>query len=374
MPPSSPTKFSAVPLFERPADQDAQSPLAANVNRVVNIAPDGLGECPVWDSRTQSLYWIDIVNQTLSAAYLGSATPKSMPNSGASTAVGVAWLSSILPHVCRFVLPHDAIGFVAITEKPHVLCLGSNNGLFLFDTRVGKVVSRGADPEPLLARNRFNDGKVGPGGRLYAGTMQMKIMPNDIREKGSGKFYRIDAFANAKPQVVEAVGNTTVSNGLGWTNDDKHFFHVDTDNSILNKFDYDPATGEISNRRPLRDLETRLDGLCTDKDGHVWVAVLDKAEVQKLDKNTGETLAVVSVPGAKLVTSCAFGGPRNSLLFITTAAGTTADAITDTKKKDPMTLSGHLFVADVHSAGRPSIPFKLDALESSKTTDVKSKL
>jgi sugar lactone lactonase YvrE len=356
-------QYKAVPLFAPPVDGEA--PLTAKENRCVNIAPDGLGESPVWDHRVQTLYWIDIVTQTLTAAYLGSATPSKSPNSGASTEVAVAWLSSILPSISRFVLPADSIGFVAPTEKQHVLVAGSNNGLFLFDTRIGKIVARGPHPERGFARHRFNDGKVGPAGRLYAGTMQMKLYATDKRDDGSGRFYRIDAFAGAEPQVVDAVGPTTVSNGLDWSPDRTAFYHVDTPTKRVCKYDFNEHSGTITNGRVLRDLGERVDGMCVDSEGHLWAAMLDRSEVHRLDHNSGETLAVVQVPGVKLVTSCCFGGPKMSLLFITTAAGTTADAVADTRKASDY-ISGHIFVADVGVRGQKMTPFNLEHAPKAK--------
>ena len=351
--------FTATPLFTQAPSSQASHPLAARANRLANIAPDGLGESPTWDHRTNTLYWIDIVAQTLSMAQLGSARHRPNPNGGASTTDAAAWLPSVLPKVTRFVLPFDMIGFVVPTERTHIVALGSNHGVFLFDTRVGKAVMRGVHPEKGMARNRFNDGKVGPDGRLYAGTMQMKITATDKRDAGSGRFYRVGEFHAKAVAVVDAVGATTVSNGLGWSPDGAHFFHADTPTKTVSKYDFDAEQGGITNKRVLRNLGELPDGLCVDSLGRLWVAILQKAEVHCIDGESGETVAVVRVPGVKLVTSVCFGGPGLRLLFITTSAGTTPDAVAATRKEHPNGVSGQIFIADVGVAGQPMVPYKL---------------
>jgi sugar lactone lactonase YvrE len=63
----------------------------------------------------------------------------------------------------------------------------------------------------------------------------------------------------------------------------------------------------------------------------------------RYDPTTGKLLQKYAVPGASQVTSCAFGGPTLSKLFITTAAAGVDEAKLDGEEKN----AGHLFELDL---------------------------
>lgn len=67
----------------------------------------------------------------------------------------------------------------------------------------------------------------------------------------------------------------------------------------------------------------------------------------RYDPTTGKLLQKYAVPGASQVTSCAFGGPTLSQLFITTAAAGVDEAKLDGEEKH----AGHLFELDLTAEG-----------------------
>ena len=91
----------------------------------------------------------------------------------------------------------------------------------------------------------MNDGACDSRGRFWAGTMHVDEVP------GAGSLYRLDATG----RVETMLGNVTVSNGIGWSPDDTVMYYVDTPTLGVDAFDYDAATGAISNRRRLATIE-----------------------------------------------------------------------------------------------------------------------
>ncbi|HEX8448506.1 MAG TPA: SMP-30/gluconolactonase/LRE family protein, partial [Allosphingosinicella sp.] len=103
-----------------------------------------LGEGPVWVPRDRALWFTDIKKREIH---------RFDPESGDRR----TWAA---PEQVGFVLPAADGGFVA----------GLMSGLHRFDESTGGFALI-AEVEPELPNNRLNDGTVGPGGRLWFGTM-----------------------------------------------------------------------------------------------------------------------------------------------------------------------------------------------------------
>jgi sugar lactone lactonase YvrE len=140
-----------------------------------------------------------------------------------------------------------------------------------------------------------------------------------------GELYRLDSGC-ALTTVLKGV---TVSNGLGWSPDGTRMYYVDSPTKRIDMFDYEPATGEARGRRRFADLSAFdgfPDGLTVDADGCVWVAIWGGGVLRRLAPD-GTQDAVLQVPVSQ-PTSCAFGGPGMTDLYITTAqAGLTEEQL-----------------------------------------------
>jgi sugar lactone lactonase YvrE len=119
------------------------------------------------------------------------------------------------------------------------------------------------------------------------------------------------------------------SNGLVWTHDRRTLYYIDSGTGRVDAFDYDEASGGISNRRPAISFPKDQgvpDGMTIDAEGKLWVAIFNgkakggEGRVLYCDPVQGTVQGQVRVPGAGAVTSCAFGGPKMDELFITTAS------------------------------------------------------
>jgi sugar lactone lactonase YvrE len=242
-----------------------------------------LGEGPCWDPESQSLYWVDI--------------PASRVHRLSASGVHSSW---DVGYPAGAVVPRASGGLV----------VAAGNAFLSLDPLTGAVAELAVAPG--LRDTRMNDGKCDRAGRFYAGTMAADESP------GKGSFYRLDTQLN----VTEVYTGIGISNGLGWSPDDRRMYYIDSLVYRVDVLDYDGATGRMGERRPFVALgsdDVVPDGMAVDAEGGIWVAVWGGGVIQRYDAD-GQLTGVVRVPAAN-VTSCAFGGPDLDTLYITTAAG-----------------------------------------------------
>jgi sugar lactone lactonase YvrE len=97
-------------------------------------------------------------------------------------------------------------------------------------------------------------------------------------------------------------------------------FLADSGTGRVDAFDFDAVGGDISRRRTIIAIDEPgvvPDGLTVDEDGCLWVALWDGGAVHRYGPD-GTLLMTLSFPVDR-PTSCAFGGPDRSTLFVTTA-------------------------------------------------------
>jgi sugar lactone lactonase YvrE len=254
-----------------------------------------LGEGPLWDWRENCLWWVDI---------LGRALHRFDPATGRDDLFDVG----------------QAVGTVVVRGSGGVV-LACADGFRAFDPRTGVIQDLG-DPESDIPGNRFNDGKCDPRGRLWAGTMSTG------EESGRGSLYTLEPAIGIRRRLERV----TVSNGIAWTADESTMYFIDSPTRRIDAFDYDAATGEISNRRPAVEVPPELgfpDGMAIDAAGMLWVGMWGGWHVVTFDPRTGREVSRLRLPAAN-VTACAFGGDDLRDLYVTTArVGVAPDELRD---------------------------------------------
>jgi sugar lactone lactonase YvrE len=158
---------------------------------------------------------------------------------------------------------------------------------------------------------RMNDGKCDVFGRLWAGTM-----PYDDRSGVAG-LYRLDGDRTLRQMLT----GVSLSNGLGWSPDNRFMYYVDTPTRRVDVFDFDVVSGELSNRRALFEVPAGRgvpDGLTVDADGCIWLALWGGGAILRFTPD-GRVDSEVRLPVTR-VTSCTFGGRTLDELYITTAS------------------------------------------------------
>jgi sugar lactone lactonase YvrE len=98
-------------------------------------------------------------------------------------------------------------------------------------------------------------------------------------------------------------------------------YYIDSTTGTVEAFDFDLASGSLSNRRPVVKIPASdglPDGMCIDAEGYLWVALFGGGAVHRYSP-AGSLDRVLEVPTAK-VTCCAFAGDDLGDMYITTAS------------------------------------------------------
>jgi sugar lactone lactonase YvrE len=136
---------------------------------------------------------------------------------------------------------------------------------------------------------RLNDGKVGPDGCFWVGGMDESPEKQPV-----AALWRITPEGKVACRAEGYVN----SNGLAWSPDGTVMFHTDTRPGYIEAFDFDRATGGLSNRRRLATLtneEGRPDGGATDAEGCYWSAGVSAACLNRFSPE-GKLLAKMALP------------------------------------------------------------------------------
>jgi sugar lactone lactonase YvrE len=268
-----------------------------------------LGEGPRWNVDEQALYWVDIEND---------AFHRFDPATGAQER-------------CVVGLPVSALGFRAAGG----LILATRDGFAVWEPET-QALRFLADPEAHRPESRFNDGAVDCRGRFWAGTMSVDP---------TSSLYRLDPDGS----VQQMETGLTISNGIGWSPDNRTMYLTDTPRQVIYAYDFDAATGAIANRRLFVATPDELggpDGLAVDSEGGVWSARWGGWKVTRYDPG-GAVEREIRLP-VECPTSCNFGGAGLDELYITSAwTGV------DPAQLAAQPWAGDLFRVQVGIKGRP---------------------
>ncbi|XP_017775285.1 PREDICTED: putative sugar lactone lactonase YvrE [Nicrophorus vespilloides] len=256
------------------------------------------GEGPTWDPRTGLLYFVDIKE-----GRVYSYNPETE--------------ESYYVHLDGTVSP-----LVQCEGDPHRFVVGVNRSVISMEwdgkhqIKCKKLLTTVAEDIPS---SRFNDGKADSRGRLWFGTIGYENSSGVIPDDAS--LFLITKETLKHPKA--AVKPVTVSNGLAWSKANDRFFYIDTPTYQIVEYDYDDASGAISNRRVGIDLKNLgasalPDGMTIDEDDNLWVALHGAGSVLQIDSRTWRILRRIAIPG-RYVTSVMFGGRDLEVLFVTTS-------------------------------------------------------
>ncbi|MDT3498070.1 SMP-30/gluconolactonase/LRE family protein [Bacillus toyonensis] len=288
----------------------------SNIELVLD-AKATLAEGPCWNEKKQLLYWVDIMEKTL-CIY----NPTNNTN--------------------RVITLNQQIGCV-VPYVEDVVLLAMENGFYCLNLKTEKLTHI-YDPESHLIENRFNDGKCAPAGRFWAGTTDL----NGINAAGS--LYCL----HNNLSVEKKVSHVNTSNEIAWSPDHTYLYFIDTPTKKVVRFHYDIRTGEISNPTDVilfPENDGLPDGMTIDKEGCLWIAHWGGSQITRWNPLTGEQILSVPIPALN-VTSCTFGGPNSTDLYVTTARTRMTD---EELKKYPH--AGGIFRIQTNIKGCPTYSF-----------------
>jgi sugar lactone lactonase YvrE len=262
------------------------------------------GEGPVWDDRTSTLLWVDM----LAGDVLSMTRDQPVDRRHVSD-------------VAACVVPRAIGGYVVATERGFAMLDA--------DGTVEDLPSVWDD-----ATVRMNEGACDRRGRFFCGSMAYDESP------GRGALYRLDPDHG----VHVVLASVTISNGVGWSDDGTTTYYVDTPTRRIDTFtaDFDPVGTLVE----LPQGVGMPDGLAVDSEGGIWVALWGGGAVHRYTADGGLS-AVIEIP-VRQVSSCAFGGHDLRTLYVTTSAQDLTD---------PEPAAGALFAVRPGVAGGPTWAF-----------------
>jgi len=273
-----------------------------------------LGEGPVWVTRDQALYWVDIKGFKIFRLDAAGEVREW------DTPIRIASLA-----------PRAAGGFIA----------GTDRGFAEVDLDAERFEPF-VHPEPDRTTNRFNDGKLDRQGRFWAGTM------DDDERAATGALYWLDADRSWH----RADDGYRVTNGPAFSRSGRLMYHNDSARQVTYLFDLDEA-GAPSNRREFARFgegDGYPDGMTVDAEDCLWVAFWDGWCLRRFSP-AGECIAKIEVP-VQQPTSVAFGGASLDRLYVTSASvGLSAS------DRDRQPCAGGLFMLDTGCVGLADMPF-----------------
>jgi D-xylono/L-arabinono-1,4-lactonase len=241
------------------------------------------GEGPLWHPLQKKLYWVDITTGRMF---------RYDPASGQHEQV----------------YQGETIGGYTVQADGKLLLFQRNGAVRTWQEGVIETVVAGI---PVEEGCQFNDVIADPLGRVFCGTLPGK--------DHSGSLYRLELDGTIT-HLFDGIG---CSNGMGFTPDRRQMYYTDSTAGKIYVFDYDAATGGLSNRRDLVTVviaeEGLPDGMTVDTDGNLWSARWDGNAVFQFAPD-GRQLQRIEFPARK-VSSVTFGCDECLDMYVTTAIG-----------------------------------------------------
>ena len=272
----------------------------------------GLLESPVWDDQRGVIFACDIAGHEIIEIGLGEGARRRWTFDQPVTALGLGESGALVVALARKVILFDP------------------------DTGNSRDLWTGYD-EPQTSR--LNDGKVGPDGAFFVGSMDDRPEREPI-----ASLYRIDG--SGKAMIV--TNGFTISNGLAWSPDSTRMYHSDSRGPWVDRYDFDAATGSVSGRTRFVDLnETtgRPDGGACDANGDYWSAGVSAGVLNRFSPD-GTLREVYPVPVPAPTMPCFCGPDLAQLAF-------TSHRMLDQAALSAAPQSGGLFLADAPVRGTP---------------------
>ena len=242
-----------------------------------------LGEGPLWDVAEQALYYVDVRAKRIH---------RLDPASG---------------HTDTWETPSQ-VGSMALRKGGGAL-LALEDGFYTYDFDSGVATLLAKAPGEGEA-TIMNDGKVDAGGRFIAGGCVRSLTDTTP----CAALHRLDPDG----RVTRLDKDILVSNGPCWSPDGRTFYFTESMSRTVFAYDYDPATGAVSNKRVFvvtTDLGGVPDGATVDSQGRYWVAMCMGGRIVCYLPD-GTVDRVIEVP-CSWPSSVMFGGPKLDQLYVT---------------------------------------------------------
>jgi L-arabinonolactonase len=256
----------------------------ADVARVLDI-DNHLGESPLWSVEEQALYWVNCEQ------------PPELHRWNYRTEVHDRWP-----------MPSRVGGLVLRPGAQVALALA--DGIYDFNPANARLSLRARSPLP--GHVKLHECQCDRQGRLWVGAYDHHFSPTTRDAKG-GAYFRLDGTV-----LTAQIPGISVANALAFSPDGRTLYAADSPTRLIEAFDLNATTGQLSNRRPfirLGDGEGFVDGATVDADGGYWLAAVGASALRRY-RPDGSLDRVISLPFSN-PTKPAFGGPDLDVLYVT---------------------------------------------------------
>lgn len=280
-----------------------------------------LGEGPFYEEETNTVRFVDIKKKRVHTA---------------SVAEGQSSLTTVQLDVC----PTVTSDIEGVDPRERIL-LGIKYGIAVLDRSTGKYEVIQQFNQQNNERLRANDGAADPNGRYWLGTMT-DFGHGDFKAEGS-------LFRFGSGDKEEFIKDLTIPNSVGWSPDNKIMYFTHSTSQEVFAFDYDAASGQVSNKRLFyaHDGTGDPDGFRVDVEGNIWHAVYGESRVLKISPE-GKLIGQVLLP-TRNITCVQFVGTE---LVITSASDEEGEGLSKEH-------GGCVFRVDVGVKGLKLFKFKL---------------
>lgn len=248
-----------------------------------------LGEGVLWRPSDQTLWWTDIEEKVLYRLDWGQVEPR------------------------EYQLPLRLGSFGFVDGEEDVLIAAFESGFAYFWPESGKTqwLYQPAELE-LGCGRRLNDGRVGPDGAFWAGSMlEHGGVTGGAAQTG---FYRLNGYGKA--QFIH--GGLHISNGLCWSPDGREIYLADSPKSTIYHAEFDVPSGECGEFKVFAQTKDgNPDGAIVDSRGRYWSALWGGHSLTIFDR-AGHEIYRIKLPVPQ-PTIPVFGGPELNHLIVTSA-------------------------------------------------------
>lgn len=244
-----------------------------------------VGESPIWEPSTRRLFWVDIPAGTVFSGDPLTGHYRTRDSAGAA-------------------------GSLALCQSGDLLvAAGDRLRKWPMDLRSAAAEPVAAMP-PCTVACRFNDGKAGPDGRFWVGTVDPR--PDRL---AVGAIHGMGARGNP----ILLAESLLVPNGIAWAPRGDRMIFSDSGRGKVWSLPFEPAIGPLA--EPSLWLDWRPDdmgmpdGAAMDEEGCYWSCGIFKGAIHRFDPS-GNAIERYELPISQ-PTMCCFGGTDLKTLFVT---------------------------------------------------------
>lgn len=292
------------------------------------VAPvgSGCGEGALWDAGEQALYWTDVTRFLLH---------RLTPHDGCVK----SWFFA------------EPVVALSGTDRPGCLLVALGSRLLLW-TVASDLRSPFGTPLADAPRLRWNEGRSGPDGRLWLGSMRNNVAADGSLIEAGGADGVLVSLDHSGRSTLQREG-LGIANTLCWTPDRRRLIFGDSLANTLYCADCPahPGAALTGVRTFFSGFERGLpDGSAMDAEGCLWNCRFGGGCIVRLAPD-GQLLEVIEAP-TQNPTTCVFGGPDYRTLYLTSAR-----ILTGAGDR----LAGSCFALRTQVPGLPGFAFALGA-------------